>query len=254
MAYRKTPAELERLRSARERLVAQATEVVAEAGWAGASVTAVAAAAGIAAGSVYQHFPSKAALAVEVFRRASGREAEVLGEVLRGGGDPVERLAHGVRVFALRALERPGLAYALLAAPAEPALGAERLEFRRRYRALFAEVVREGVAAGLLPPQDPHLTAAALTGAVGEVLVDPLGAVGEAPGAPPGLTADGRTTKGFTPDGRTADGRTTGGPSGLGYATGPAIDTLLAELTALALRCAGACPAAPRPSNQEDPS
>ncbi|MCQ4208050.1 TetR/AcrR family transcriptional regulator [Streptomyces longispororuber] len=176
MAYRKTPAEISRLDAARERLVTCATTVVADVGWSQASVSAVAGAAGIAAGSVYQHFPSKAALAVEVFRRAAGREVDVLGEVLHGPGDPVERLARGVQVFARRALENRGLAYALLAAPTEPAVGAERLDFRRRYRALWAEVVREGVAAGHLPPQNAEITAAALTGAIGEVLVDPLGA------------------------------------------------------------------------------
>lgn len=201
MAYRKTPAEIRRLEATRERLIACATDVVAEVGWSQASVTAVADSAGIAAGSVYQHFPSKAALAVEVFRRAAGREVEVLGAVLRGQGDPVERLSRGVEVFARRALENRGLAYALLAAPAEPAVGAERLDFRRRYRALWAEVVHEGMAEGLLPAQNAGITAAALTGAIGEVLVDPLG----------------------TPD---------------ESATGD----LLAELTATALRCAGAAP------------
>ncbi|MFF9143403.1 TetR/AcrR family transcriptional regulator [Streptomyces sp. NPDC014861] len=201
MAYRKTPAEVRRLDAARERLVACATSVVAEVGWAQASVTAVADAAGIAAGSVYQHFPSKAALAVEVFRRAAGREVEVLGEVLAAPGDPVERLSRGIDVFARRALENRGLAYALLAAPAEPAVGAERLDFRRRYRALFAEVIREGIADGALPEQNGEITAAALTGAVGEVLVDPLGAVGA-----------------------------------------PTTEELLADLTAMALRCAGAPP------------
>ncbi|PZT71091.1 TetR/AcrR family transcriptional regulator [Streptomyces sp. SW4] len=206
MPYRKTPAEVRRLEAARDHLVSCATAVVAEVGWAQASVTAVADAAGIAAGSVYQHFPSKAALAVEVFRRAAGREVDVLGQVLRGDGDPVERLAAGVRVFARRALENRGLAYALLAAPAEPAVGAERLDHRRRYRALFAEVIREGVADGTLPPQDAEITAAALTGAVGEILVAPLGTAGE-------------------------------GDTG----------ALLAELTAMALRCAGADPAAPPP-------
>lgn len=206
MAYRKTPAEIQRLESAREHLVARATEVVAEVGWSQASVTAVADAAGIAAGSVYQHFPSKAALAVEVFRRAAGHEVDVLASVLNGPGSPVERLADGVGVFARRALENRGLAYALLAAPAEPAVGAERLVFRRRYRTLFAEVVREGMAQGLLPPQNGDLTAAALTGAVGEVLVAPLGA----------------------PEENDTDG-------------------LLAELTAMTLRCAGAATPPARP-------
>ncbi|MBM9437973.1 TetR/AcrR family transcriptional regulator [Actinacidiphila bryophytorum] len=206
MAYRKTPAELRRLDAVREHLVARATSVVAEVGWVQTSVTAVADSAGIAAGSVYQHFPSKAALAVEVFRRAAGREVEVLGEVLHGPGDPVGRLSRGVEVFARRALENRGLAYALLVAPAEPAVGAERLAFRRRYRALFAEVVREGTAAGLLPEQNGEVTAAALTGAVGEVLVDPLDPLG-------------------SPD-------------------QAATDVLVGELTAMALRCAGADPAA----------
>lgn len=147
----------DRLTAAREHLVARATAVVADVGWANASVTAVAAAAGMSVGTVYQHFASKGALAVEVFRRASGREVEVLGEVLRdGAGDPVQRLTLGVTVFARRAMENRGLAHALLAAPAEPALGAERLDFRRRYRAVFAEVIREGMAAGLLPPRTPR--------------------------------------------------------------------------------------------------
>ncbi|MEV0091364.1 TetR/AcrR family transcriptional regulator [Streptomyces sp. NPDC050738] len=199
MAYRKTPAEISRLEAVRDHLVTCATAVVAEVGWSQASVTAVADSAGIAAGSVYQHFPSKAALAVEVFRRAAGREVEVLGEVLHGPGDPVERLSRGVDVFARRALENRGLAYALLAAPAEPAVGAERLDFRRRYRALFTEVIHQGIADGRLPAQNGEITAAALTGAIGEVLVDPLA---------------------------THDDKATG--------------ELLAELTALALRCAGA--------------
>ncbi|WP_329185240.1 TetR/AcrR family transcriptional regulator [Actinacidiphila glaucinigra] len=204
MAYRKTPAVQDRLAAAREQLVAAATAVVAEVGWANASVTAVAAAAGMSVGTVYQHFPSKGALAVEVFRRASGREVEVLGEVLRdGSGDPVRRLTQGVTVFARRAMENRGLAHALLAAPAEPAVGAERLEFRHRYRAVFAEVVREGIAAGLLPAQDPEVTAAALTGAIGEVLVDPLSV-----------------------------------PAG-----GAAAEHLVSELVAMSLRCAGAAPA-----------
>ncbi|WP_328896829.1 TetR/AcrR family transcriptional regulator [Streptomyces sp. NBC_00236] len=205
MAYRKTPAEIQRLESAREHLVSRATDVVAEVGWSGASVTAVADAAGIAAGSVYQHFASKAALAVEVFRRAAGHEVDVLESVLNGSGTPVERLADGVRVFAGRALESRGLAHALLAAPADAAVGAERLVFRRRYRALFAEVIREGMAQGLLPPQNGEVTAAALTGAIGEVLVAPLG-------APKNDDQD-----------------------------------ILAELTAMALRCAGAAPASAHP-------
>ncbi|WP_037571412.1 TetR/AcrR family transcriptional regulator [Phaeacidiphilus oryzae] len=225
MPYRKPPAELRRLEAARDRLVTCATAVVAEVGWARASVNAVADAAGISAGSVYQHFASKAELSVEVFRRAAGHEVEVLGEVLRGPGDPVERLGRGVEVFARRALENPGLAYALLAAPAEPAVGAERLAYRLRYRALFAEVMEEGMAKGLLPEQDGAITAAALTGAVGEVLVDPLDPLGGGRGH--------ASASASAPSSAPALG------AGPGAGTRDA-EALLAELIAMALRCAGA--------------
>ncbi|CAG6390612.1 hypothetical protein SCOCK_10080 [Actinacidiphila cocklensis] len=51
-------------------------------------MTAVADAAGVAAGSVYQHFPSKAALPVEVFRHAAARDVELPGQVLHCPGSP----------------------------------------------------------------------------------------------------------------------------------------------------------------------
>ncbi|WP_210495201.1 TetR family transcriptional regulator [Patulibacter sp. SYSU D01012] len=175
MPYRRTPAVDERLSAARERLVDAATAVVADAGWAGASVTAVAAAAGMSVGSVYAHVASKADLAVEVFRRAADREVAVLRSVLaEAEGGPAERLAAGVRTFARRALTDRGLAYALLAAPSDPAVDAERLAYRRAYHDAFAALVRDGMAADEMPRQDADVTAAALTGAVGEVLVGPL--------------------------------------------------------------------------------
>ncbi|WP_018500326.1 TetR/AcrR family transcriptional regulator [Parafrankia discariae] len=177
MPYRRTTAVDDRLAAARERLVVAATDLVADAGWAGASVTAVAAAADMSVGSVYQHFPSKSALVVEVFRRSADREASLISALAVAPvaeGDPVDRLVQAVTLFTRRALARRGLAYALLVAPSDPAVEAERLDFRRRYRDVFAALVREGVEAGSLPAQDPMVAAAALTGAIGEVLVGPV--------------------------------------------------------------------------------
>ena len=50
---------------------------MADGGYASASVQAVAARAGVATGTVYRHFASKADLFAEVFRRASQRELDV---------------------------------------------------------------------------------------------------------------------------------------------------------------------------------
>ncbi|MCK9931233.1 TetR family transcriptional regulator [Frankia sp. Mgl5] len=230
MPYRRTTAVDDRLAAARERLIVAATDLVADTGWAGASVTAVAAAADMSVGSVYQHFPSKSALVVEVFRRAADREATLISalaavptaavptaavpdatvpgaaEAPAAGGDPVDRLVQAVALFTRRALARRGLAYALLVAPSDPAVEAERLDFRRRYRDVFAALVREGVEAGSLPAQDPMVAAAALTGAIGEVLVGPVSMTEELPRG-----------------GREAE-------------------RVVREVVAMALRCVGACP------------
>jgi len=187
MVYRRTPAVQARLDDRRAVLLDAATALLAEQGYAGCSMSAVAARAGIATGSVYRHFPSKAELAVELFRTVVRREVAAVAEAARRESAPADAVVAVVETFALRALKSPRLAYALLAEPVDPAVDAERLVFRRAFRDVFAERIAEGVATGALPPQDPRLTAAALVGAGAEALIGPLseGAVG--PDTVPGL-------------------------------------------------------------------
>src|SRR5213083_1173043 len=75
-------------------------------------------------------------------------------------------LAAGVETFARRALAGRRLAWALLAEPVDPVVEAERLAFRRAYRDAFRRFVPD------------EITAAALVGAIGEVLVGPLSPTG----------------------------------------------------------------------------
>lgn len=179
MAYRPTPRTEARKAETCERIVLAAIDQVAEAGYGSASIQAVAARAGVATGSVYRHFESKSDLFAEVFRRMSQRELEVMRAIAREVERPAtERIGAAVEAFARRALAGPVLAYALLAEPADPAVDAERLEFRRGYRDVFASVLDEGIAAGELPPQDSGTVAAALVGAIGESLVGPLSPAG----------------------------------------------------------------------------
>ncbi|WP_425303271.1 hypothetical protein [Nocardia wallacei] len=89
-------------------------------------------------------------------------------------GTSVDRVTAAVETFAGRALKNPKLAYVLLAEPVDAAVDTERLRFRRAFAETFQSAVAEGVANGQLPPQDPRVSAAALVGAIGEVLVGPL--------------------------------------------------------------------------------
>jgi AcrR family transcriptional regulator len=160
--------------------VRAAHALIARGGYREAQVAAVAARAGVATGSVYRHFPSKADLFAEVFRRASQREVDATREAAQAAGGPApRRLAAAVETFARRALRGRRLAWALLAEPVDPAVEVERLAFRRAYAAGFEEVLREGVAAGELAPQNVELSAAALVGALGEALVGPLSPIAD---------------------------------------------------------------------------
>ena len=143
-------------------------------GYAAASVAAITQRSGVAAGTLYRHFASKEALFVEVFRSVCERELAAMRGAAAGATTYEARLDAVVDVFARRALSNPRLAWALIAEPVDPLVDSERLEFRRRYRDLMAELVREGINQRRIPAQDPGLTAAALVGAIGEALVGPL--------------------------------------------------------------------------------
>jgi AcrR family transcriptional regulator len=175
VAYRATQRTEARKAIVRKRIVSAARELIARGGYAEAQVTAVASRAGVATGTVYRHFPSKAELFAEVFRAASQREVDAVAVAAHEcGHGAAARIATSVETFARRALRGRRLAWALIAEPVDPAVEAERLIFRRAYRDVFAEVIETGVQAGELPPQDPELSAAALVGAIGEALVGPV--------------------------------------------------------------------------------
>jgi AcrR family transcriptional regulator len=178
--YRPTDRTEARRAATRERIVGAAHALIAHGGYREAQVAAVAAGAGVATGSVYNHFPSKAGLFAEVFRLASQREVDATRAAAEAaGGAASERLAAAVETFARRALRGRRLAWALLAEPVDPAVEVERLAFRRAYAAPFAQILRDGIAACELPPQNVELTAAALVGALGEALVGPLSPVAD---------------------------------------------------------------------------
>src|SRR4051795_10670036 len=107
MPYRPTQRPRARLAAARERIVDAALDQLAEGGYASASIAAVARRAGAAPGPVYRHFPSKADLFAEVFRRAAQREVDVLRSMTDRGEPVTHRLAAGGEAFVRRALAAP---------------------------------------------------------------------------------------------------------------------------------------------------
>lgn len=181
MAYRETERIRSRKRTVREAILRAARHRIADGGYAAAQIQAVAEDAGVATGTVYRYFDSKADLCGEVFRTVVRHEVDAVDAAAHGSGTPSRRLRTVVETFTNRALRTPRLAYALLAEPVDPLVEAERLLFRHTYARLIRDVIADGIAEGEFAPQDPDLTAAAIVGALNETLVGPLSPTPKAP-------------------------------------------------------------------------
>ena len=175
MVYRKTENVEARLADNRARILAAARSLVSEGGWPEAQVSHVAAAAGLATGTVYRYFPSKAHLCVEVLSTVSQREVDVLEAIAAGAGTPAQRLRAGVTAFVERAMRNRRLAYALIAEPCDSEIDQARLTYRHAISHQIVRIVREGQATGdFRADVDPNIAATVIVGGFMEGLIGPL--------------------------------------------------------------------------------
>jgi AcrR family transcriptional regulator len=174
MVYRRTEKVIRRLAERHAAIVAAARSAAAEAGMAAVQIAPVARRAGIAAGTVYRYFPSKNDLVAAVVAAVS--EAELVAMRRAGDAAPgvLSALTAAIATFAARALTSQRLAWAVIAEPVEAEADAIRQGYRRALAGEIEGRLRAAIGEGLLPGQDPALTAAALVGALTEGLIGPL--------------------------------------------------------------------------------
>lgn len=175
MVYRQTPAVEARLQDNRSRILESARNLVSEGGWKEAQIASVAAAAGIATGTVYRYFPSKAELFAQVLSAVSQREVDVLAAIAQSGEPALDRLHSAVATFVKRAMRNPRLAYALIAEPCDREIDEARLT----YRAAISEVIRSIIAAGQSAQEirtdvQPDIAASVIVGGFMEGLIGPM--------------------------------------------------------------------------------
>lgn len=166
----------------RGRLLDAAAGELARNGLAGASIGAIAAAAGLRTGSVYFHFPSKDELIAEVLEVGLRETHAHLDEALAtvpGHGDPAARLRAAIRAHACAVRELSDYTRVVLAPLAvghgatAPAYRRLRRSYLQRWTALVSEAQRAEVIAA---EPDPRLLRDLLIGAVNAVSL-----AGEAP-------------------------------------------------------------------------
>ena len=174
MVYRRTDHMANRLADKRARILRAARGIVAEDGWASATVANVALRADVAAGTIYRYWPSKAELSVEVVETVSAREVGVVRAIAASDEAPLEKLTAAIRTFSVRALRGRRLAYALIAEPIDPEVEQVRLIYRAQLVGCFEQILEEGRRRGVFASQAPAVAAACIVGALMEALIGPL--------------------------------------------------------------------------------
>lgn len=174
MPYRQTERVTRRLSARREAILAAACEALAEKGIAAVQIIPVAAHAGIAAGTVYCYFPSKADLLAAVVKNIAEQETAALDDASSQAPGPLSALAAAITTFAARALARRRLVLALMTQPDEPELAALAPSFRLAVARSFEKRIGDAIQTRQLQEQDAALSATALLGAVIEGLIGPL--------------------------------------------------------------------------------
>ncbi|WP_026406237.1 MULTISPECIES: TetR/AcrR family transcriptional regulator [Actinomadura] len=133
-----------------DRLLAEATRLFAEKGFADASVQEIVAAAGVTKGAMYHYFGSKDDLLYEIYHRLLALQMGRLERIADGPGTAAERLraaAVDVLETSFRHLDDFTVFFQsthLLRRDRREAVRAERRRYHERFRALVEEGQREG--------------------------------------------------------------------------------------------------------------
>lgn len=152
-------------------LLKAARSVVADGGFRALQMNTAAAAAGVAVGTIYRYFPSKAQLCAELVASVSRRELEVLRAIAKADGTPTQLLHDGVRTFTDRAFRSGRLAYAIIAEPVDPEVEDVRLLYRAEISCVFEQILAAGVADGAFDCSDIETASACIVGAFMEGVI-----------------------------------------------------------------------------------
>ncbi|WP_286264637.1 TetR/AcrR family transcriptional regulator [Thalassotalea atypica] len=174
MVYRATEKTKARKEAKRLALIEQAVAQIQLGGFNHLTMESLAQAAGIAVGTVYKYFESKAALCQEVFILATEKEVSIIADIAKEKGSARLRLEKAIVTFSRRAMHAQKQAYALIFEPVHPNVERERLKYRAAYAVIFEQVIQEGIINKEFVDQSSSLAATAIVGIIAEVLIRPL--------------------------------------------------------------------------------
>ncbi len=174
MAYRETAKTRAKKAETHQRILRTCYEQLNSSGFNELTMAKVARQTGIATGSLYRYFPNKSELLAEIFAYCTQHEVNAVAAVVAAAKAPTDKLYGAVETFCFRAISSPKLAWALIAEPVAPEVEQQRLQFRKAYTDIFAQIISAGMKSGEFAHQNACVSAAAIVGVLGQVLLEPL--------------------------------------------------------------------------------
>lgn len=160
--------QAERREASRTAILEAATGLFGERGFAGTTMDAVAAAAGLAKGAVYHHFPGKEALFEAVFDRVSAALARDCAAAGRGAPDVLAAMVAANRHYFAACSRGPLAQIVLRDAPAVLGWARWREVDERHFAGGFPRALARAMEQGLIARQPVEPLARLLLGAVTE--------------------------------------------------------------------------------------
>ncbi len=176
MVYRRTEKVETRQADKRADILRAARDQIAEFGFAGASMSAIAREADVATGTLYRYFENKDALFIATYEQLGQKEMGLIYQIAieDGPASALERLAVAITTFIRRALKSRRLSASLIGEPVSPAIDAARIKMRELHTDVYERIIIDGMTAGTLPQQDARIAASAIAGAIVSVMAGPL--------------------------------------------------------------------------------
>lgn len=153
--------------SASERLMAAATAVFADKGYAGASVNEIVERAGVTKPVLYYYFGSKSGLFKTILDRAGRMQQSLLEDVAMAPGTSLDRILYLYQIIYKRVVEHPDLIrliHNLIFGPSNGAPPYDYMSFHDRMLDAIRGVYAEGLARGEFVEADPEEVAMLVLG------------------------------------------------------------------------------------------
>ena len=159
----------------RDEILRAAAEVFHRKGYRGATMSDIAAAVNLTAGSLYHHFPSKEELLIAVLDAGMSQIIAATQEIVEGEAPPAEKLRAIARTHIQGIITHHNIAVAVIfesrALLEKPDVRAPYVQQRDTLERLYRQVVEEGIAAGTFRAVDVGVFVKALFGALNWVSV-----------------------------------------------------------------------------------